>query len=858
MLQVGNYQTEGADVVSVQKQALDALVIPPGEHITIHMTHLNHLDLTWYWRLPDTVQMCLETIRWHTELLEKHPDARYTHTQVFTLKVVEQVDYPLFQRFLELVKQGRMHIDSGQIVEPDHNMPSGESLARQFLYGQRFLRSRFGLQARTLVNSDSFGHTRSLPQIMRLAGIDHMIFKRPRQRFLDLPETPFQWRGLDGTRIYALRFINKGAGLPSLSQYYELPEGRDPLQEKIDRNLTAGIHNLFGSHCASDAGGVTPYAAPCSGPGYTLTYSDPTSFFEAVLAEGRDLPVVDKLLNYVYDGCYTTHIAEKENCRRAERELRQVEFLWTLASLLGHGYPADHVAALWWRLCFLQFHDILPGTGSPDAHTDTAALYHELFLNANVLRRKAQLLLDSCVEEDRSVVVANPRLQASGGIAQADVMLRTDRESRGALIPETGTLIDSAGNRVPYQIIDVRTYQRYARGTMIFPVDAVPPMGIASLRRTDEEPPVSAVSASDGVLENEHLRVEVGGPGIIRSLRSKADDRECLRGVPDPVRIELWPETDYLGDYGSPMKAWFLGVTDVREPAEAVGEPEVIENGPVRATIRTEHRWGDSAFRTDVSLYAGQDWVELRFEIDWHEKEVLTRLCVEPELRGRICRTYGIPFGAEHATGEEREVPVVGWADMSGDSTGLAVLSLDRPGHTFRDNCIRTSLVRCATGDHDPCTDSGTIRATVRLLPHRGDWRAANAPLRSDEFSHPLIGWQCDSPTTPPNECPKLPSIVGDGILLSSIKLSEDGDGYILRLVESLGRQTEAALAIGSALEGPVLEGNILEDATRPLEARDGIVSLSFRPFEIKTLIIRVGSPIPGVEAGFSGTFFAR
>ncbi|MCL6630764.1 MAG: hypothetical protein K6U00_14310, partial [Armatimonadetes bacterium] len=375
------YEAEGVKFSSVHKAAVDSLKLPEGEHIVIHMVHLNHLDLTWYWRLPDTLEMCLETIRWHVELLEQHPDARYSHTQVFTLRVVELLDPPLFERFRALVKQGRIEVDSGQVVEPDHNLPAGESLARQFLYGQRFIETRFGTRSTTLVNSDSFGHARSLPQLMRLADIKHMIFKRPRQKYVNLPEHPFLWKGIDGTIIPALRFINKGIGLPSLSQYYVLPDGTSELQEKVNRNLAIGVHHLCGSHCNSDAGGVTPYVQPFADEACELRYDTPSAFFEAVLGEGISLPIIERPLNFTYQGCYTTHIEQKEQCRRSERELREVELLWTICALLGYGYPRTQIAACWRRLCFLQFHDILPGTGTHESHLDCNALYHELFLD---------------------------------------------------------------------------------------------------------------------------------------------------------------------------------------------------------------------------------------------------------------------------------------------------------------------------------------------------------------------------------------------------------------------------------------------------------------------------------------------
>lgn len=858
MLDTVGHQTEGADFASIHTEALNAIRLPEGARITIHMVHVNHLDLTWYWRLPDTIEMCLETIRWNVEMLEQHPDATYTHTQVFTLKVVEQVDRPLLDRFAKLVKEGRIEIDSGQIVEPDHNMPSGESLARQFLYGQTYIRSRFGVQAQTLVNSDSFGHTRSLPQVLQLSGIGHMIFKRPREKYVHLPETPFVWRGIDGAEVYALRFINKGSGLPSLSQDYVLPENSNPLQEKIDRNLAAGVHHFFGTHCISDSGGSAPYVAPASGQGYELRYDTPGGFWKAVKSENHDLPVVDGLFNYVYQGCYTTHIEEKEHCRRAERELRHLELLWTIASLQGHGYPLDSITTLWERCCLLQFHDVLPGTGSPEAHRDNAALYSELFLDANVLRRKAQLLLDANCPAGpgaRSFLVANSRPRACSGVVAADVELPISRDRRdGIYIGDSGVIVDGDGNRTNYQLVDRRAYQRYIRGTAIFVANGVQPIALKPLYLLNEPPSASGVSADGCVLENEHLRVEVGGEGIIRSMRTKPDGRERLKSDA-PVRIELWPETDYLGDYSSEMKAWMLGVTDARSAASPVGEPGVVENGPVRATIRVRHAWGQSTFTTDVSLYDGQDWVEMRIEMDWQEKEVLARMCVEPALAGEIHRSYGIPLGTELADGTELEVPVIGWADMSDSASGVALLSIDRPGHTFRDDAIRVSLVRCATGDHDPRTDSGIVRTTLRLLPHDGSAEDAGVPGRSDEFSHPMLAWQCEPSHiggTPP---PSPITLDADGVVMSGLKLAQNGQGYLLRVYESLGRQSHGTLKLdGPLADCEVFESNILEDEAKPVGR--GSIGLDFRPWEIKCVLVKLDGPVRQLEPGFTGSFF--
>lgn len=842
----GQYADEGVSRVQTGQPELDRLEIPEDVFCTFTMVHVNHLDLTWYWRFPDTVQMMLETVRWNVELLERHPDARYSHTQVLTLRTVERLDPELFARLTRLARGGRFLFDSGQVVEPDHNLPSGESLVRQLLYGQRYLVSRFGTPAEVLVNSDSFGHARSLPQLLAGAGIGAVMFKRPRQVYRDLPETPFRWRGIDGTEIVALRFINKGSGLPSLSQGHQLPEGTNALQEKVDRNLRVGVRSFIGTHCASDAGGATPYVAPRRGKRYELRYGSPVEYFRAVAQSGAELPVHAGLLGPVYPGCYTSHIAEKENLRRAERELAQLEGLWTLLALGGEAYPMRAISDLWWRLCYLQFHDIVTGTGSPEAHQDSAAHYHELFLQALALRRRAQALVTAHVRVPvdgavRTVAIANTSAGPWSGVARVDLELPLDRASRGAEeIAPSGELEGPGGERIPYQLVSRRVFQRYVRGEAIFRPAPLAGLELRTYGLRSAPAPTGGTLEVDGsVLSNGLLRVDCSGGGLIGSIVRLRDGRELLHG-PAPVHLELWPETDYTIDYGTPMKAWQLGVTDRRDEAALLEGLTVVESGPVRATLRFVHGWGASRFESFVSLYAGEEWVEVRVQADWQEKEVLLRLRVRPAPGSARRITYGIPYGTETATGEETELPVVGWADVSDHERGMALLVADRPGACFREGCIRSSVVRCATGDWDPRTDSGSVGATYRLVPHEGSASAAGVPGMAAAFLHPAAAWQVESDHA--RGAPYEPPVVvtgGEGVVAGALKVAEDGSGVVVRLVETRGAPAEAVLRIGRRFSvAAVRETDLLERRLRDLQVEGRAVRVELQPYEVKTVLV--------------------
>lgn len=827
----------------IHEKQLDALQIPEDKHVVMHMVHTNHLDLIWYWQMRDTIEMCLQTIRWNVELVEKHPDARYSHSQVYILKLIEEIDPPLFERFKKMVQLGRIEINGGDITECDHNIPDGESLTRQFLYGQNYIEKHFGKRAEVLISADCFGHCRSFPQILKKAGIHAFLFKRPLEQKVHLPETPFYWKGIDGTRILSVRFINKGRGLPSLGLGYtgDKPQNSTCLQEKINKNLEAGVHNLFGSHCLSDAGGVTPYVPPRAGTGYELKYSTANDFAKAILEEKEAVyPELDGPLNYVMQGCYTTHIEEKKNCRQAERWLRETELMWSILSMQGYKYPSEEMESIWWRFCLLQFHDALPGSSSAESHRDDESHYHEIFFRLRMLRRKAQLMMDKyCRKTDslRSFLVMNTVPYIWDGIAEADVDMRMNREDSGEedvseLIPCKGILKDDKGNLVPYQIVNTRVYQRYMRGTMLFCADRLEPFGLKEYNLCDLSAAHTKLKVWNRGIENETIRITIGDNGVIHSIYTKKDNREWLKAVPEPIRVELWDDSD--------GNCWTLGNMQGYVKAILSEKAEVTEDGPVRASIRTTHKWGNSVFNTYISLYESCEWVEIRCEMDWNEKEKLVRLCIEPELSGKKSAFFGIPFGYEKSTGKELEIPAAGWVNLNGEDGGITLVNRDRPGHTFVEDVIRVSLVRCSTRPYDPCSDSGRIATVFRLLPHSGTLQEEDIPKKAFLHLQPPVTWQCEEFTSTDHLFEAPLKLDGRGVVFSAFKPAERGKGYVARLYESLGEQSKVRLYLGTQLvKHHVFEANLLEDRTenKELLKNQGMIELEFEPFEIKTIL---------------------
>lgn len=832
-----DFQAEGAAISATHADALNSLALPKGKSINIHMVHLNHIDLMWYWQLDDTIQMILDTIRWTVDLIKKHPDARYSHTQVFALALIEKIDPPLFKEFKKLVKSGKIAVDSGQVVEPDHNLPSGESIARQFLYGQKYLQKAFNARARVLINSDSFGHCRNLPQIMQQAGITGFIFKRPRQKFVDLPETPFYWQGLDGTKILSLRFINKGNGLPRLSQYYKLRKGESELQKKVDYNLKINNTELFGSHVSSDAGGVSPYVQPAAGGQWNLRYNLPAAYFDDLRRAKTRLPTLSAHLNFVYQGCYTTSVRQKEYLRKAERELKECEALYSLLTMAGGGYPQEELTALWWKFCLLQFHDIVTGTGSPETFVQSESLYNELFLQLEVLRRKAQLELEKKLApadaSQKTKVIKNYHLISlksgpSRAIVEIDAELPIMPEDYAfedlnliKTIPDKGCLADAKGELYPYQIVAKRNRQRFKRGALILQADLPGGLAHAAFSLTDKNDAISRTDLKiyDNIIENDFFKIEVGGRGIIKSIYHKKEKREILENTDAPICYEFWPETEYIGDYGTPMKAWFLGVTHKKEIARTKNKVKIIEDGPVRATLRTWHSWHNTKIVTDISLYAQNDFVEIRPCFNWNEKEVLARLCIKPDLKKPREYFYGVPFGSDQASGNETEIPAQSWICAKDNQKGIALMSKDRSGAAFNDGYLRSSIVRCATGDFHPRSDQGKIETVFRIYPFRGDIKKANVAEKALDLSSPPLAWQVESCGNDKMIRDASPiTIDGQGVMISALKLAEDIPFYVMRLYEAYGRKSKVSIGFNGVLKNcRCYASNLIEDKGKAL-----------------------------------------
>lgn len=760
----------------------------------LHMIGNAHIDPVWLWQWPEGYQEVRATFQSAIDRLDEYPDFVFTADSSLFFRWVEESDPELFARIRERVAEGRFQIVGGWWIEPDCNVPGGESFVRQALYGQRYLHDRFGVIATTGANLDSFGHNASLPQILAKSGCDSYVFLRPQPKEnADLPAPAFRWESPDGSSVIAYRIPHEYcAPHDDLGDHVEQALATLPPDEP-ELAVFYGVGNHGGGPTKANLDSIARLNGEGAGP--RLELSSLRAFFDAVGGNG-DLPVWRGELQHHAPGCYTTHSGIKRWNRRAEHLLQRAEKWSAVAAHVGaQPYPLAELSEAWQLLLFNQFHDTLAGTSIAPAYDDARdQIGHASSLAALAFNRAVQSLarqIDIPQEEAmRPVVVFNPHPWP----------LRTDVELEYSWLKADGLrLDDDGGAAVPLQLTRPLTTMSSSRARLVFPVD-VPPLGYRTYRVYDgarEEPP--GLAATDTTLENAHVLVELDpASGRIRRLVHKGSGEDLADGgVPHAVVVD-----DRTDTWGHGVVAYEDEVGEFE--AVSVG---LVENGPVRAVLRVESRYGASRLREDYVLSAGAAYVDVRVTLDWHERLRLLKLRY-PTTVAADRATYETPYGHIERATNGHEEPGQSWVDVSGGGRGLTVINDSKHGYDVRGGNIGISAVRSPVWAwHDPrelepdgdfeYMDQGRQELRIRLVPHAGDRRDAGVVRLAAELNQPpfaLLETYHEGPLPPRRG---FASDGGGDVVMTVVKGAEDADGaVVVRAYETAGRPARATFDV--------------------------------------------------------------
>jgi alpha-mannosidase len=785
----------------------------------LHVIGYSHIDAAWLWPWRDGSNLALTTFRSALDRMRETPDFKYCHSSSAHYRWVERADPKMFDEVKERVREGRWEVVGGWPVEPDCNVPSSESFVRHSLYGKDYFKSALGVDVSIGFNPDAFGHAAGLPTLLSRAGFRYYVFMRPQEHEMKLPIL-FWWEGPDGSRLLTLR-IRRGYSMNAAGLAEAAQNSFAPGFDHAAYFLGVGDHG--GGATREQIRKVIEQRADASLP--ELRFSTVAEFFAAVEKSPavKDLPVIRAELQHHSRGYYSAHGEGKQLNRRAERWLTQAETLSVAAALQhGHAYPGAEYRAAWEKVLFNQFHDLLAGTALYTAYTESRDQLGAACDTAQTNRVEALEAMARRVDlgavREGAAFVFNPLPWPR----KALVEYHTEKIPGGnpwRAVPEgvvPVTHMETADGRkvsIQWRPSDSMT-QVYPRVSALV---ELPACGYKVLELVHGAPPADTTPYSDAVTVND------GGFGV-SSLKA-ADGKEMLSA---PLGLVV------IGDASD---TWGHGVAKFRQE---LGRPQLVssqqvEDGPVTRVTRQRAKWQDSEIVLDIAQFKGLDAVELRFVIDWREREQMLKLEVPTALeRPRVFAKVAGAVAERPANGEEESyqdwVAVQGRAGAEDYTVGLINNS------TYSYDCLqgllRTVLIRSAPfARHDPFQvphndanawqDQGRQERRFWLVRGRGPFTSLELDRLAEETQTPAE-YVMDSAHegTEPRERSFLRLSPGTVTMLA-LKRAERGDGVVVRLQERAGRPTEFAF----------------ECASLGVSHRAQI-----KPWEIKTLLVEGGA----------------
>jgi len=801
----------------------------------------SHIDMAWLWPWTETVEVVRNTFGTVLQLMRQYPGFIYAQSAAQDYVWLEEKYPDLFKEIQQRVKEGRWEIVGGMWVEPDLNMPCGESLVRQILIAKRYFQQKFGVDVRIGWNPDSFGYNWQLPQIYKRSGLDYFITQKMSwNETTQFPYKLFWWESPDGSRILTY--------FP-----HDYVNDIDPVrisQDVAEYVPKTGIPEILHLYGIGDHGGGPTRSMldsalrwqdrPNSFP--KLTFGTVQSFFDDVEKQlpQASVPVWNNELYLQYHrGVLTTQSETKKRIRQSEELLLNAEKFSSLAMLHGLTYPQEELNNDWKKVLFDQFHDVMPGSGIAINYVDAARDLAVVGLSGNKILSSSLMDLATRVNtegEGVPVVLFNPLSWARTDVTEVEVQFPSN------IAPQAGIEVrDSSGAILPSSVIsrDDATHTAKVR----FVAKSVPAMGYAVFHLVQGAPATSAGStleASAEGMENEFVSLKVDPKtGCITSLVDKRDGREAL--APGACGNLLQTFVDKPKDYD----AWNIDANfeDQKWDLKDAEEVRLIENTPARAVIRVRKKFQNSTFVQDICMYPGVPRVDVNMQADWHEKHILLKVAFPVSVESKYA-TYEIPYGniqrpTTRNTPEEKamfEVPALRWGDLSDASHGFSLLNASKYGYDAKGNVIRLSLLR-SPADPDPHADEGFHEFTYALYPHAGDWKAAETERRGFELNYPLIPVAAATHEGALPASHSLIRIEPGNVILTAVKKAEDSDALVFRFFEFEGKTGEVRLRFPEAARQAALV-NLMEKQDAPLALQDGgkETTLTVHPHEIVTV----------------------
>lgn len=803
----------------------------------IHMIGQSHIDIAWLWPARETVRKASRTFSTIDTLMREYPEYRYAQSQPQLFAYLRDNDPELYERVKARIKEGRWELVGGMWVEPDLNLPSGESLMRQMLYGQRFYQEEFGVVSEIEWLPDTFGYCASLPQILRHGGVRYFMTTKLGWNDTNVfPHDLFYWVGIDGTPM--LSYLNHGVNENTLPK-----DVHDHWQSYRQKAAHPEQMLLYGH--GDGGGGVTREMLEYINRAELMVgqpsseYGTAAAFFAGIEKARPQLPAWHgDLYLELHRGTYTTHGRNKRHNRKAEILYREAEVWNTLAAPAmpeARRREVQGVLRDGWKLILLnQFHDIIPGSAITEAYETSEKEYKEIFEKGNAgLQQGLEVLAGQVATagEGKPYIVFN-----SLGWARDAVVSISDHGFGGS-----ACAYDEHGERLT---VDNAPGSDGEEGTAWVRVPGVPAFGYKTIWLRSEAAGESGTEAGEKALngewETEFYRLAFNERGEIVSLWDKDAGREIVKPGESANRFHFYHDRPTLWD------AWDIDNRYEQQPAGQAKllESKLVAGGAVRDVLRFRWSIGQSEITQDLILYHHDRRIDFYTKVNWNEAHKLLKVGFPIDVVTDKA-TYEIPFGAlerpthRNTSWEQAQYEVCGhrFADVSERGYGVSLLNDCKYGYDIQGSTMRLSLLRAPKWP-DVTADLGDHEFTYSLYPHAGDWQSARTIRAAAELNHApaVLAVEVHEGSLP--SVHSLLGFTGEHVVLDTVKPAEDGDGAILRLYES-ARGRERVELNWHRPYGAAYLSNALEQELEPLRTDAGRIELDFAPYEIKTLKIK-------------------
>ncbi|MDB5080330.1 MAG: hypothetical protein JWP00_2254 [Chloroflexi bacterium] len=803
-----------------------------------------HIDVAWLWQLKHTRLKAANTFSTALYHMDRYPHFIFTQSQPQLYQYVKEDQPALYERIKQKVASGQWEPEGAMWVEADTNLTGGESLVRQFLFGQRFFREEFGRTSKVLWLPDVFGYSAALPQLIKGAGADYFITTKISWNETNrVPMDTFWWEGLDGSRVLA-HFITAQNDDHSQTYYTYNGEMRPEvlaLSWKNYRHKEINRELLLAYGYGDGGGGPTRPMVEAAGLlQHSLSPELPTAatgkiadFMDKLAGRAGQDPRLPEWVGELYlefhRGTYTSQARVKRANRLAERDLHNAEFLASSAlAMTGKAYPQQDLSEAWKIVLTHQFHDILPGSSIGEVYSDAVENYAQVSgITGRLIAEAGQSLVENLAAPDGALVVFNPVSWDRSEPVEID---QSQAEKLG--LP----------------------YQNLADGQALVQAGTVPSFGYRSFA-----PPANpttgqanGLSVSSDWLENKYYRLELDSQGQITRLLDKAGyggaGREVLQpGQPGNV-------LQFFEDKPVEYDAWNIDAYYEQKSYRPDQAPTitVVEQGPLRGGLKLEWLYqGRTRITQHLYIYAESRRIDFVTEVDWQERQTLLKVAFPVEVRnGRA--TAEIQFGnlersTHRNTGWDKarfETCAHKWVDLSEGDYGVALLNDCKYGYDIHDSTMRLTLLRGPISP-DPLGDLGLHRFTYSLLPHAGGWFEGGVHRAAYELNNPLLPvFKAGTATAGQNKAPGEPEfslvqVEPSNVVVETVKRAEDSNGLVVRLYECANRRGPFSLRfpwpIASASEVNLLEE---EKAAVQVSGNGQTIKGFLKPFEIKTFLV--------------------